>query len=295
MSFNINATPRSTRGIENYHSSHRRETVFRALKRGASVPTLKTISDPGNCAFYGVENETDTSAARRDRTTCANFARDILGNLATCESDCSVSGFEIITQPATLEAFCKGYPIDDLCEAMQALGVKSHDGHNCGLHVHVSRAALGMTPEAIDMVCAKILVLMDKFTPELVAFARRDWTTLHYCKKYTNFNGSGENSTKKLLGKFKPCKESGDRYHALNLTNPATVEFRIFKGTLNPLALRATVQLCDALVQFCKTHTTPEVQSATWTELVDTCKLPELKEYCRTRGIGTGTADTTAA
>ena len=177
---------------------------------------------------------------------------------------------------------------------MQALNVKSHDGRNCGLHVHVSRAALGMTPEAIDMVCAKILVLMDKFTPELIAFARRDWTTNHYCKKYDGFNGSGENSTKKLLGKFKPCKDSRDRYHALNLTNSATIEFRIFKGTLNPLTLRATVQLCDTLVQYCKTHTTPEVQTATWSDLVDTCKLPELKEYCRARGIGTDTTDTAA-
>ena len=145
------------------------------------------------------------------------------------------------------------------------------------------------------MVCAKILVLMDKFTPELIKFARRDWTQNHYCRKFENFNATGENSTKKLMGKFKPCKENGDRYHALNMTNRATVEFRIFKGTLSPLALRATVQLCDTMVQFCKTHTTPEIQTCTWAELIDACKLPELKEYCLARAIGTLNTATAAA
>lgn len=270
--------------IHSYHNSHRTSRTFYTLKRGASTPTLKTVADPGARAFVGVELEIE--AGRAERNSLSDQVDDLMGDLATCETDGSINyGFEIITQPATVAAFVNGFKLDELTAMLDAAGAKSHDTDSCGLHVHYSRAALGASEQARDMVCAKILVLMDKFTDQLVMFARRNWTCSRWAPKYSGFNANGEQSTKKLLEKYKPCKDSGDRYHALNLTNTATIEFRIFRGTLNPLALRATVELVEAMVDFCKTHTTPEVQACTWADLIATSTHEDLAKYCTERGI----------
>ena len=266
--------------IHSYHTSHRTERTFYKQKNGQ----LKTVTNPGSGLFVGVELEVESP--REDPDMISDFVDELMGNTATCEHDGSLTeGFEIITEPATPIAYCDNFKLEELCRLLDSNGCKSHDTRTCGLHVHVSRAALGASEQARDMVCAKLLVLMDKFTDELTKFARRDWVNGRWAPKYRNFNADGEQSTKKLLEKYKPCKDSGDRYKALNLTNEATIEFRIFKGTLNPLALKATVLLCSMMVLFCKTHTTPQVQACTWEDLIATCVRPELREYCGKRGI----------
>ena len=284
----LSTGPLHVRGIRGYHAVDGTPLKFLALKRNGA---LTEVVDPGIRAFYGMELETDTNRCSMDRDEIARYVRDIMAGkgLRDVERDGSVSGFEIITEPCTLQAACYGLPWDELCATLDHLNVKAHDGENTGIHVHVSRAALGMTDDARDMVCAKILVLMDKFETQLVKFARRDWVHEYYCRKYASYDATGENSTKKMLKKFKETAkregQNGERYRCLNLTNSHTVEFRIFKSTLNPLSIRAIFQLCDTMVTYCKTHTTPEVQSCTWSELIGTCKLPELATYCTNRGI----------
>jgi hypothetical protein len=266
--------------INSYHTSHRRPATFRKVSNGRLVTYT-----PTNQAHGGLEIEVE-AAGRMSATTLSDHVDALMGDLATCEHDGSLyDGFEIITAPATVEAILDYYKLDELCAMLDSNGAKSHNTETCGLHVHYSRAALGHTEQAKDMVCAKLLVLMDKFTDQLVKFARRDWTNGRWAPKYSNFNAEGETSTKKLLAKYKPCKDSGDRYHALNLTNEATIEFRIFRGTLNPLAIKATVELVDTMVQYCKGHTTPQIQTCTWLDLIATCNRPELREYCAKRGI----------
>lgn len=287
----ISRRPVSTDGVLGYHALHRSTLKFLGLKKNG---TLTRIEEPGNRLFYGIEVEICSYWSRHSADTCANYARDIMTGkgLRDIEHDGSIhgDGLELITEPCTLQAACYGLPWDELCATLDALGCRANDGEtNCGIHVHVSRAGLGMSPDAIDMVCAKLLVLMDRFTEQLVKFARRDWTTEYYCRKYDSFTATGENSTKKMLKKFKETAkregENGERYRCLNLTNRGTIEFRIFKSTLSPLSIRAIFQLCDAMVQFCKSHTTPEIQACTWSELIGSCKLPELATYCERRGI----------
>jgi len=47
-------------------------------------------------------------------------------------------------------------------------------------------------------------------------------------------------------------RQMQDRYEALNLANKATVEFRIFRGTLKRESLFKSLEFCDALIHFCK-------------------------------------------
>ena len=270
-----------TMSIHSYHNSHRTERTFYKMGRNGQ---LKAVANPGAAMFIGVELEVESP--RIDPEELSDKVDALMGSTATCERDGSLTeGFEIISQPITPAAYCDGFKLDELCRLLDSNGAKSHDTRTCGLHVHVSRAALGASEQARDMVCAKILVLMDKFTDELTKFARRDWVNGRWAPKYRNFNADGEQSTKKLLEKYKPCKDSGDRYKALKLTNEATIEFRIFRGTLNPMALKATVLLCATMVEFCKTHTTPQVQACTWGDLLGSCSRPELNEYVTKRGI----------
>ena len=244
-------------GVLRYHAANGSALHFMGLKRNGA---LARIADPGTRMMGG------------------KGLRDV-------ERDGSVNGFEIITEPCTLQAACYGLPWDELCKFLDKTGCRAHDGYQTGIHVHISRAALGMTEDAQDMAVAKILVLMDKFERQLTKFARRDWANEYYCKK-NGFLARGETSTKKMVKKFKDTeKRQGNRYRALNLTNAATIEFRIFKSTLNPLSIRAIYQLCFTLAEYAKTHTTPEIQEATWSDLVGSCKLPELKQYCEARGI----------
>lgn len=267
--------------IHSYHNSHRTERTFYKKDRNGN---LKAVANPGAALFVGVELEVESPREYPDHLS--DLVDELMGNTATCERDGSLNeGFEIITEPATPAAYCDSFKLEELCRLLDSHGAKSHDTRTCGLHVHLSRAALGASEQARDMVCAKILVLMDKFTDELTKFARREWVNGRWAPKYHNFNANGEQSTKKLLEKYKPCKDSGDRYKALNLTNDATIEFRIFRGTLNPTALKATVLLCATMVEFCKTHTTPQVQACTWGELICSCSRPELNEYVTKRGI----------
>jgi len=265
--------------IHGYHDSHDDSPKYTKLDRRGH---LKVVDAPGALALEGWELEVGTNRSVHSREYISDEVDTLMGDLVTCERDGSlgsVQGFEIISRPATLDAMLSPeFKLDELCEMLGNLGATSHDTSCCGLHVHYNRGALGHTAEAQDMVCAKLLVLMGKFTSELKAFARRDWTYNTYCKRYGT-DLTGEPSTKKLLGKFKPLKDTGDRYYCLNLTNANTIEFRIFRGTLKANTLKATLELCDTLVNYCKTHTTPEVQTCTWEGVLATCNRPELATY----------------
>jgi hypothetical protein len=52
--------------------------------------------------------------------------------------------------------------------------------------------------------------------------------------------------------KYGKLSNQGGRYTPLNLENSPTIEFRIFKGSLNPQTILATVEFCDALIEWAK-------------------------------------------
>lgn len=201
-------------------------------------------------------------------------------------------GLEIASQPATLAYHMKKFGWADVLKILSSYS-KSHDAGTCGFHVHVSRKGLGHTDETRELVIAKLLYLVDEwFTPSgpLGKFSRRDMTDgdqTYWCKP--NKVGIKSTDSRKDFDKkyadYKMSYEGRDRYRALNLTNSATIEFRMFRGTHNPETFAATLQLVDCMVKFCKTHTTAEIQSCKFGDIVATCKYAELASYCTRRGI----------
>lgn len=235
-----------------------------------------------NRLFYGVELETDDGSSVDN---CADDLRNIdtEEQLFYMKHDGSLNdGIEIVTHPCTLQYHLDYFPWDDITKASIENGFKSHKTDTCGLHVHVSKVALGSDNTERDLTTAKLILFIDKFWDTMVKFSRRDYSQLRWANKNDAKIEKGD-STETAIEKSKNTRY--DRYHAVNITNDSTVEFRIFRGTLKVSTIKATLEFLDNLVYFCMTHTLEEVSDAHFFDIVDFCHYDELDQYIAERGI----------
>ena len=121
-----------------------------------SVPSDKKVN--GEYLRYGVELEVLPKTSVASKVAKYNCGKS-LHNFALLKSDSSLgsAGFEIVTVPATLEFHRKVLwndffktPFSDGLTA--AKSVQSWDTGVCGIHVHLTRAAL------TEMQLSKLLV-----------------------------------------------------------------------------------------------------------------------------------------
>lgn len=182
-------------------------------------------------SYNAVSHETKLAQALTEKA---------FGDFAYLKSDGSLpmNGFEIVTHPATFR-YLKSNRVFDVLRDLPVASFK----HECtGIHIHVSRAKLS------ELQLCKLVYFYSK--PEnaeyLVRVAQRDWRSNSYCRpmqkgkmkyyaKATEANGMANHY---------------ERYHALNLTNEATVEFRMFKGNVKPEAIYRAIQFVDAMIEF---------------------------------------------
>ena len=176
-----------------------------------------------------------------------------------------------------------------LFNKLEQLGGQAHDTNTCGLHVHVSRAALGNTDDAKALCIAKMCEFVERFQQELSCFARRDIASSYWCSP-TGYGHSVTDGSRALRRKANNLQSrqgigvhDSNRYHAINLQNRSTVEFRIFRGTLKPETFYATLTLVDGIVRWCKQHTTPEIHTLTWDGFIAWVNDETLTGYWETR------------
>jgi hypothetical protein len=207
----------------------------------------KPLNFHGTGRHYGVENEVVMKEGdwedleSKAKQTLKTLNRGLPGSedFAYLKSDSSLHGegtgsFEIVTHPATLDIQKERWlpylekPPSNLI---------SHDAGCCGLHVHVEKKGLS------ELTIGKMLAFVNSSSnaPFVEAIARR--TSQGYAKL---------DPTKKVSDISKPGKGQRTRYEAINLQNPHTVEFRIFKGTLNPKSFVRSLEFVDAVVEFAK-------------------------------------------
>jgi hypothetical protein len=180
--------------------------------------------------LYGIELEVTSTTS--DPDSDASECRDALGsNFAITKYDGSLgsSGFEIVTIPATLKQHTKRW--NDLLDSPPR-GLRSWKNPKCGMHVHVSRDPLSL------LTIGKILVFVN--APEnkgfIVAIAGRESA------------GYAEIKAKKIVD----VKRGYNRFEAINLTHPGTIEFRIFKGTLKKTSFLKNLEFVASSVAFCR-------------------------------------------
>lgn len=249
------------RAIHNYHHSHHKDVIFFGGE------------DNGKESFLGVELEIDDGDDRED--TAREMKDCMPNNFITMEYDGSLDcGFENITQPATLEYHLS---IRDKYEEMFQIakdnGFRSHNTSTCGYHIHFNRTFF---EDKHDENVAKLLYLVEKFWDELVKFSRRNYENLdRWAKKY-------DKTPNEVVEDMK-CRNL-DRYHAINLTNHNTIEFRMFRGTLKSETFFATLQLVDTIIRYVKEHSNNDIQSLEFTDLLVTDELKSYWERVKNRG-----------
>ena len=252
-----NCMPDHESFIHSYHASHDDYVKFFGGE------------DDGQTLFMGLELEIDGGDfANKTAEEMYNVMPD---GFITMEHDGSLSneGFENITQPATLEYHMS--IIDDykaMFKTAISNGYRSHDAGSCGLHVHINRSYF---EDREEECIAKLLYLTEKFWGNLVKFSRRTESQLD------RWAASYDETPQQVIDKMK--NRDLDRYHAVNLTNYSTIEFRIFRGTLKLSTFIATLQFVDTIARYCKEKTIEELQNLNFEDLLIT---EEMKAYWET-------------
>ena len=241
-----------------------------------------TLEDTEDKPLYmGVELEIDSTKCSTVEVDEKNsIAKEVIKQLdgeneIYCVHDGSLTnGFEIVTHPCTLsyhknkiEKYKKvfNYLIDN--------NYRSHDTNTCGLHIHINKKFFGNNKLHQDLNALKLLFLFEQFWSKVTTIARRN--SNRFCrKKDTSVVASP-------LDYYVYSKNEG-KYYYINLENKDTIEFRIFKGTLNYNTFIATLEFVDALCHFVKELDINEIQSVTWGDIEKT--FPEtLIQYIQDR------------
>ena len=265
---------------ENGHSEFIHDYSFRPnpVFHDVGKPAQAVRDVGGDVAKFGVEIEIEgVGCSPHD---IAEAVVDYRGNDANyretfmyCKSDGSLDeGVEIVTHPASLEYHKEIWP--DLLDKVRKLGGRSHSTDTCGLHVHFDKNYLN-TGEQVKL--GIFINFYDDFVSKIARRGRSSWAK--YKSKDTPHNQMNINS---------------DRYEALNWQNSNTVEFRMFRGTLNPKTFIASIEFVGACAEFVKKYSTevitptPNTQGESWAMFcgfVTNSGYKDLEKMMKKRGV----------
>lgn len=234
--------------------------------------------------LMGFELEVDTNDDEYDydeNIDCADEVESILPrNFVRFEEDGSLShGFEIITQPASFNYHMSLFNTDiyiQMCRAISNHGLTSHDNGNCGLHIHINKKYFG---KSLDSASAKLLFIFERYWDNLKKFSRR--SSEQWCHRYLSGGYSGYRNISSVIKAAK--LHHIDRYFAVNLSNTDTIEIRLWRGTLNPATLKATIKLTARLAQIAKETPAVKLATMTWEDILG--DDPDILAYARIREL----------
>lgn len=159
-------------------------------------------------------------------------------------------------------------------------GYRSHDTSTCGLHFHVSRPyqeeidSLGYSEEENkkreelykkqETAIERVILVLETYKEEFIKFSRRK--SMNWCQWLSDVvtNESGKITSLDFIKNNKYAMEGHHR--ALNLENHNTIEFRIFKGTLNFDTFMASLELVNNIATLCFDLNIP-LEKITWKKL----------------------------
>ena len=269
---------------ESCNSSRHSQKIYSYHHHKGKEKFKKTNYDTTDL-YFGIELEVE-NANYHDNESIASYIYNNLNNDVYFESDGSLrNGFEIITHPFTFnywrDVLTNKYK--NMCDYLIDKGYKSNDTSTCGLHVHISRKALGNTPEEINDNVNKIILFTEYYKDNIIKFARRGST--HYMQFLSDYLYDNNMLKDKLEAQsiYTINNEKDDtRYFAINNTNDNTLEFRIFKGTLKHSTIYATIEFINNLVQCVKEY---PLNKISFSKVINANKTTYLKEYLKDRDI----------
>lgn len=222
--------------------------------------TLRQLQDDRS-RHFGIEIETENNTYTASKVNEYGWLH--------CEHDGSLNdGYEIISQPLSLNLWYKWGEFKKLTQYLIKEGVRSHDTSTCGLHIHASRDEINN----VDRVVA----ICEMFREPLEVLARRA------NNRYATFMSSllDYSDVKDLKKGIKDRCYDRSRYQAVNTTNWNTIEFRFFRGTLNYNTIMASIELVNNII---------EVANSTQTiiRFNDLLKGKYLPKYAKQRKVNT--------
>lgn len=221
----------------NYCASYNRPS---GIRRYHDNPTL-IFHGTGN-VFLGVEIEFDNSPDEICDTV--KSFDDSEHYVWLCE-DGSIDGAEIISHPMTLDAV-RQFPFDSMLRALRHTSARATDG--TGIHVHIGRESFKRNGRHSQAHVARWLKFLysNKDGCELVA--RRDSMQWAEFVEFGKYGYKGHSAT--LGDKARRTRTCDNRYQAVNTTNSATYEVRIFRSTFDYQEFMGCVEFVHATVEY---------------------------------------------
>jgi hypothetical protein len=173
------------------------------------------------------------------------------------------NGFETKTVPATIKNHMNRELFDypKAFEVLKTLGYSSSDSTTCGLHIHisVSHFLYGVSGRRFNLDKLRLFTqfvlttLLEQNWKSFLTFTRRKNEEVERWARRGNFfqdfnlkeqlQDFSYNSYSNLMQKYYDTDYKRTKYSAINNNRGATFEYRIFKGTLNPIANYASMQI----------------------------------------------------
>ena len=203
---------------------------------------------------------------------------DILENNlnVTFAEDGSLSdqGFEIISHPQSFDYIMSHFEnYKRAFDKLRELDYISHDSGRCGLHFHVTAPK-----ENRDEIINRLWIILETYQEQVKKLSRRD--SYGYCHLLSE-NENSSNVNKGVFYYVNKAKKDDSRYLALNVTKGATLELRIFRGTLKTDTFFAALEFTKNLFALAY-DTTKSIFEINWNDLI---QGDFINMYCHTNGI----------
>lgn len=226
-----------------------------------------TETDRERDMLLGIELEIGSGYERDEML--AKYCIDQMNGYLICKDDGSINGegFEMVTYPFSYKYHEKMMPKwEKILEKCDYRGFESGSRANTGMHVHINRPWFGETHDEQQENIDKLLYIFEAFWDNILKFSKRtnakaqDWAA-----RYMNIPRDEKLNKKKI----KESSKGAGRYRAVNLCNTATVEIRIFNGTLDSEQFFANVQLVKRLMDIVTTMDETQLDELTWNEIIN--------------------------
>lgn len=216
--------------------------------------TPRLVFNGAHGPYYGMEIEVTTDHVRK----LVEIVNEHAGSLVYCKSDSSVEGAEMVTHPMSYEWAMEHFPWKMLT-ALRAGADATVIPEENGIHIHVSRDGFDnpshlyrwmklwyRNPRDIQRIARRRGDHWSSFNPEHRAGQ----------KEHVKF---GKPNYRPLDSDYDPVTREyvrtgdvtrTDRYAAINTTNDATLEVRVFASTLRPQRAKAALQLVAGSVEY---------------------------------------------
>lgn len=211
---------------------------------------------------YTLGFEMEVEGSDRDHEETAHAIYDTFGGAFVFEYDCSLyDGFEIISQPHTLEAF-EALDLEALERLLIEEGYEeTDDAETTGLHIHFSTAFLGDTNEDRKRTLARMIRFYDANFETLCDITDRK-DTGHSAPNYYE-NVSRESDYYDDDDELVYYNVEGSRYVAVNCNHfrRGTIEVRLCDGTIRADKVRAWADFNIALMTCLQEHDTDNMRA----------------------------------